>query len=128
VELSKEVELLQNSALSGAQGYDITESLTTEIGQRLGGSPEEAKAREWAVAKFKELGLSNVRIEEFDVPGWVRGEETAEILAPFPQKLEITALGNSSATPAEGVIGDIAYFPTFADLENAPAGGIWPCQ
>lgn len=124
VSLSPEVAMLQKKALAGSYGYDITESLTTEIGQRLAGSPEEAKARDWAVEKFKSVGLTNVHIEEFDVPGWVRGIETAEIIAPFPQKLEITALGGSTATPAGGIEAEVAYFPTFEDLKNAPEGGL----
>lgn len=123
-EVSSEVAMLQKKALQGSYGYDITESLTTEIGQRLAGSPEEAKARDWAVEKFKSVGLQNVRIEEFDVKGWVRGVETAEILAPFPQKLQITALGGSSATPEAGIEAEIAYFPTFEDLKSAPMTGL----
>ena len=124
IKLSPEVALIQKTALSGTHGYDIIESVTTEIGQRLAGSPEEAKARAWAVAKFTEMGLSNVHIEDFTVPGWVRGEEHAEIVGPFAQKLHITALGGSSATPESGITGEIAYFPTFADLEKAPASGL----
>lgn len=124
VKVSSEVKSLQQKALAGSYGYSITESLTTEIGQRLAGSPEEAKARDWAVEKFKSVGLTNVRIEEFDVPGWVRGVETAEILSPFPQKLEITALGGSSATPESGIEAEIVYFPTFEELEAAPMEGL----
>ncbi len=115
---------LQKKALAGSYGYDITESLTTEIGQRLAGSPEEAKARDWAVEKFKDVGLTNVRIEDFNVRGWVRGAETAEVLAPYPQKLQITALGGSITTPDNGIEAEIAYFPSFEDLKNAPEGGL----
>jgi len=64
---SAEVDGLIKTALAGTQAYDITESLTTEIGPRVGGSPQEALAREWAVAKFKEIGLQNVRIEPLAV-------------------------------------------------------------
>ena len=124
LKISPEVKALQQKALTGSYGYKITESLTTEIGQRLAGSPEEAKARDWAVEKFKSVGLKNVHIEEFNVPGWVRGVETAEIITPFPQKLEITALGGSLATPPEGIEAEVVYFPTFEDLENAPMGGL----
>ena len=121
---SPEVERLIKAALDGTQAYDITESLTTEIGPRVGGSPEEAKAREWAVAKFKEIGLENVRIEPFTMPYWERGIETASIVSPNPQQLYITSLGGSVATPEGGVEAEIAYFPTFEDLKNAPEGGL----
>jgi len=121
---SPDVKRLISMAKTGRYGYKITESLTTEIGPRLAGSPEEAKARLWAVAKFKKLGLENVRVQEFTVPGWVRGVETAEIISPNPQKLYITSLGGSVATPPDGIEADIAYFETFEDLEAAPMGGL----
>jgi len=47
--------MLISAAKESTYAYDITESLTTEIGPRVGGSPEEALAREWAVKKFKEI-------------------------------------------------------------------------
>ena len=121
---SPEIKRIIEMAKTGRYGYEITESLTTEIGPRLAGSPEEAKARDWAVAKFKELGLENVRVQDFTVPGWIRGEETAEIVSPFPQKLYITSLGGSVPTPPEGIEADVVYFPTYEDLEAAPMGGL----
>ena len=90
---------LMETALVSKEGYKITESLTTEVGQRMAGTEAEARARVWAAAKFKEIGLENVRIEPFTIPGWERGAETAYIISPYPQKLEITALGYSVATP-----------------------------
>ena len=119
-----DVKSLTDAALAGTQGYDIIESLTTEIGPRLAGSPEEARAREWGVAKMKEIGLENVRIEPFTISGWERGVETGAIVSPYPQQLYLTALGGSVATPSGGIEADVAYFPTFEDLESAPEGGL----
>ena len=121
---SPTVNKLISMAKNGSYGYDITESLTTEIGPRLAGSENEARARDWAVAKFNELGFANVRVEDFTIPGWERGIETAEIIAPHPQQLYVTALGGSVHTGEAGIEAEIAYFPTFDDLENAPAGGL----
>ncbi|MEE9347009.1 MAG: M20/M25/M40 family metallo-hydrolase, partial [Robiginitomaculum sp.] len=114
------IEVAQSSTL----GYEIIESLTTEIGPRLAGTQAEARARDWGVAKFKELGFANVHIEDFTIPGWERGVETASIVTPYPQQLYITALGGSVATPAGGVTADVAYFPTFEALEAAPQGSL----
>lgn len=111
-------------ARAGTQGYAIVEGLTTEIGQRLAGTEAEARARGWTVAKFKKIGLQNVRVEPFIIPGWERGVETATIISPYPQEMLLTALGGSVATPTGGVTADIAYFPTFEDLEAAPMGGL----
>jgi hypothetical protein len=58
------------------------------------------------------------------MPTWVRGEETAEITAPFPQKLAVAALGNSGSTGAAGLDAEIVYFPTIDDLRAAPDGSL----
>lgn len=121
---SPEVKMLIDASLASSHAYDITRELTTEIGPRLAGTEAEARAREWAVEKFKEIGLQNVRIEPFIIPGWIRGVETAKIISPYPQDLYITALGGSVPTPEEGITADVVYFPTFEDLENAPEGGL----
>jgi len=118
------ISVLIAKAKNGNHAYDITRSLTTEIGPRLAGTEAEARARDWAVEKFKEVGLVNVRIEPFTLPGWERGVETAQIVQPNPQPLFVTALGGSVATPERGIEAEIAFFPTFEDLENAPATGL----
>jgi len=122
--LSPELTAIITSALDGTHGYVITESLTTEVGARLAGSPAEARARDWALSKFKAIGLENVRVEPFKMQGWERGVETAQILAPYPQNLSITSLGGSVATPTNGIKAQVAYFESFEALENAQAGGL----
>jgi hypothetical protein len=118
--VSPQVEELRDSALHDDYAWDITEGLTTEVGQRLAGTEAEARARTWAVARLKAMGFANVRVEPFDMPTWTRGAESAEILAPFPQKLVVAALGNSASTPAEGITGQVVGFDTLADLIAAP--------
>ena len=114
-----QVERLRDAALKDEVAYDIVESLTTEVGPRPAGTEAEARAREWAVRRLKALGFANVRIEPYDMPVWVRGEERAEIVAPFPQKLAVTALGNSGATPPAGVTAQVVAFDGLAELEAA---------
>jgi len=115
---TKEAKGLMQTALAGTQGYDITESLTTEVGPRLAGTEAEARARDWAVAKFKSIGLENVRIEPFTIPGWERGEETASIISPYPQNMFITSLGYSVATPSNGVEAEVVYFSELDALKK----------
>jgi hypothetical protein len=104
--------------------YNIVEGLTTEVGQRLAGTEAEARARDWGVAKLKALGFANVHIEPYDMPVWVRGVETAEVVAPYPQKLALTALGNSGATADAGLTAEIVAFPSLAALKAAPDAAI----
>jgi len=73
-------EALNNDTLA----WDILEGLTTEIGPRQAGTPAEARAREWAVRRLTQLGFSNVHVEPFDMPVWMRGVERAEIISLPP--------------------------------------------
>lgn len=111
---------LAEAALDDTLGYELVASLTTEVGPRLAGTEAEARARDWAVAKLTALGFSNVRVEPFDLPVWQRGIERAEITAPYPQPLVVTALGGSVSTGPEGVEGEIAAYADVASLEAAP--------
>jgi Zn-dependent M28 family amino/carboxypeptidase len=120
-----DVAALRDAALNGDEiAYDIIEGLTTEIGPRQGGTEAEARARAWSVPKLKALGFDHVRIDEFQMPTWVRGEERAEVVSPFPQKLAVTALGNSGSTGPGGLEAEIVYFPTLEALRNAPDGSL----
>ncbi len=118
------VAALRDAALKDDVAYDIVEGMTTEIGPRLAGTEAEARARAWSVTKLKALGFKNVRIEPYQMPVWVRGVETGSILAPFPQALKLTALGNSGATPVGGLTAQVVVFKTYGDLAAAPAGSL----
>ena len=123
-ELQATANRLVGQALQGNTAYAIVESLATEVGPRLAGTAAEARAREWAVAKLQALGFSNVHIEPFEIPLWLRGVETAEVLSPYPQPLVITALGASPATAPEGVAGEVVAFASLAQLQRVPAGSL----
>jgi len=111
-------------ALNDQTGYKIIESLTTEIGPRLAGSAQEKRARSWAVAKMKRIGLQTVRVESFDVSHWERVSEDVHILSPNPQKLRATALGGSVGTNHSGVSAKVVSFKNFEALAKAPLKGL----
>ena len=111
-------------AQGDALAYEIVEQLTTEIGPRQGGTEAEQRARDWSVAKLKSLGFANVREESFLMPTWVRGEEKAAVVSPVKMDLSITALGNSGATDAKSMVGQLAYFRSFDDLAAASEAAI----
>jgi len=116
---------LRDSALNGdTLAWDIVEGLTTEVGQRQAGTEAEERARQWAVRRLTALGFGNIRVEPFDMPVWVRGEERAEIVSPFPQALVVTALGNSAATPASGLQAEVVGFQSVAELQAAPDSAV----
>lgn len=119
-----QVAPLRDAALKDDYAWNIVEGLTTEVGQRMAGTEAEARARDWAVKKLKAMGFSNVRIEPFDMPVWTRGAESAEIVAPFPQRMVITALGNSASTPPEGITGEVVGFNSMAEFQAASVDAV----
>ena len=107
---------LRDSALASPLAYELVTSLTTEVGSRMAGSPGDERAVAWAVARLKRLGFANVRAEPFKFTAWKRGPGHAQITAPYPHRLVMTALGNSVPTPPEGLEAEVAYYPDFAAL------------
>ena len=117
-------EGLRDKALLDRTAWEITEDLTTNIGPRLVGSPAMERAKDWSVAKFKALGFTNVKVEQFAKPSWTRGEESAWLVGPYPLKLNIVGLGRTIPTPPEGIEAEVALFHTYADLIAAPEGSL----
>ena len=117
-------EMLRTQAMAGSNAMAIVTSLTTEVGPRLAGSEAEARARVWALNTLTEKGFANVRKELFEMDAWERHEEGAEILAPYPQPLAVTALGGSVPTDENGLSAEVALFETLEDLKRAPEGSL----
>lgn len=115
---------LRDEALKSNDAYAILEALTTEFGPRPAGSEAEHRAALWAAGKMKELGFQNVRIESFPITAWERGEDAAAVLSPFPQRLEVAALGGSIATPPQGIDAEISLFKTYDELLAALPGSL----
>ncbi len=115
---------LRDKAQASDLAYQILESLTTEVGPRMAGTEGDARAVAWAEKKFQELGFDKIWKEPVTFPSWNRGDEYAEILSPFPQKVFVTALGNSVGTGEQGIRGEIVHFETFEDLQKAERGEV----
>lgn len=115
---------LSAQAMSSDTAYEIVKSLTVEVGPRIAGSEGDKRAVEWAESKFKELGFDNVYKEPVRVRNWSRGIADAKIIAPYQQKLFITALGGSVATPEGGLTTEVAMFNSLASLKQADAAQV----
>ncbi len=113
------LEKIRQHGLSSPLAYELVESLTTEIGPRLGGSENDARARQWAIEKLKNLGFDRVHTEPVTFPRWRRGTESATVMAPYRHTLAVTALGGSGSTPAGGVTAEIVAFDSLQALEQA---------
>ncbi|PYI60730.1 MAG: peptidase M28 family protein [Verrucomicrobia bacterium] len=120
-----ELKRLQQAALSSDYAYRQVGHLANNIGPRLSGSAQAAKAVEYVANELKAIGCE-VLLEKVMVPHWVRGEETAA-LVQFPgqapettQKIVLCALGPSVATPANGITAEVIAVRNFDELKSLP--------
>lgn len=109
---------LHREALAGTRAYDIVRSLTVEVGPRLAGSKGHDDAVAWGLRTMKDMGFSNVHPEKVTVPHWVRGQESGEIVAPYPQPVYLAALGGSVGTPAEGIEAQVIEVPSLDAVDK----------
>jgi carboxypeptidase Q len=59
--------------MMNTHAYDELEDLSDNIGGRLTGSPQAAKAIEWGQERMRAIGLSNVHAEKWQLShGWTR--------------------------------------------------------
>jgi carboxypeptidase Q len=116
-------ETLRDAALSQNIALDYITQLTTRFGARPAGSKAEQDASAWAADYMRAQGFQNVRIEEFPLVGWERGEESGSIVGARPQRLVLAALGHSPGT--NGVIeAEVVRFDSLEALNAAPAGSL----
>jgi carboxypeptidase Q len=109
-----------NEALSDSKAYNWLDELVNGIGGRLSGSPEAAKAVEWAKKKMMEAGADTVILQPVMVPHWVRGaKEVGKIIDKGnDQVVPVTALGGSVATPKEGISATVIEVHDFDELKK----------
>jgi carboxypeptidase Q len=113
---------LIGEALSNRAAWDRLAVLTDSIGHRLSGSPALERAIEWAAEEMKRDGLENVHTESVNVPRWVRGSETAEIVEPARHTIVMLGLGDSvgTGTAPDGMQAEVMVVRSFEELEAKP--------
>jgi len=103
--------------LATSRSYETLEVLTDNIGPRLSGSSNAAAAVRWATATFQKWGIP-ATTEKVMVPHWVRGIEDARLVSHRNQKIFLTALGGSVATPAKGITAEVIEAGSFDELKS----------
>lgn len=111
---------LIGAELSSDRAYRRLSELCDDFGGRLSGSPALERAVRWAEREMKRDGLERVRLEPVMVPHWVRGEESAQMIAPRRLPLSILGLGRSVGTPPGGITGDVVVVGSFGQLDSLP--------
>ncbi len=121
-QLLDQLSAIKAAALDDDYAYRQLAHLTENIGPRPTGSSQAKAAVDYVATQLRQLGLE-VQLEEVKVPHWVRGAESAD-LTEYPgqvpgttQKIVLTALGGSTATPAEGINADLVVVNNFDELK-----------
>ncbi|HET8899233.1 MAG TPA: M20/M25/M40 family metallo-hydrolase [Rhodanobacteraceae bacterium] len=109
-------QLIQ-TARRDTTAWNFLTDLTTEIGPRLAAGPNDQRARDWVVARFKAMGFDKVWTEPVTYPKWVRRHESGAIVSPYPQRLVLTALGYSAGTPEGGLTAEVVPVKDLATLK-----------
>src|SRR6266478_1285116 len=128
-QLVAEIKQVQQAAFQSDYAYRQLAHLSNNIGPRLSGSPQAQTAVEYVAAELRKLGLE-VQLEKVMVPHWVRGEETGALIE-YPgmsprttQKIVLTALGGSVATPADGLTAEVVVVNNFDELTALGRGRV----
>jgi hypothetical protein len=123
------MERLRDAAVKDPYAFNELHHLTDNIGPRLSGSAQAQQAVDYVAHEMRALG-AEVTKEKAKVPHWVRGVETAEVVS-WPgqtpgtaQKVVLTALGGSVATPAEGLTAEVVVVDDWNELRALPAGAV----
>ncbi|HUE84910.1 MAG TPA: M20/M25/M40 family metallo-hydrolase [Vicinamibacterales bacterium] len=82
------VARIKQEALTNSQAMDHVSWLSDVYGPRVTGTPNYARAAEWAMKRMTEWGLANVHQERFAFgQGWRVERFSAHIVAPEPQPI-----------------------------------------
>jgi carboxypeptidase Q len=112
---------LQAAALADSAAYARAAYIGDTFGHRLSGSASLEAALDWILAEMRADGLEGVRGMPVDVPVWIRGEESAALVAPREAPLVMLGLGGSAATPPEGLTAEVLVVGSFDELRARAA-------
>lgn len=102
--------------LGNSRAYEILSHLADNIGPRLTATPQAVEAVRWTTATLRSWGVE-VRNEPVLVPRWQRGAEQANLVSHMNQRIALTTLGGSVATPAQGLTAEVVAVRSYDDLK-----------
>ncbi len=116
------IKNIYTKSLTEGRAYDWLRDLCAKAPGRISGSPEAAAAVIFTKQVLDSLGLDTVYLQPCTVPHWVRGEkEQAKVVGSASQgdmNLNVLALGNSVATPAQGITAAIIEVKSLEEVEK----------
>ena len=122
-----DVNKIKAEGLQRSQVMDLASWLTDVYAPRLTGSPMSQKAAEWTVAKLKEFGLVNVKIEPWvNRNGFERGwtNDKFYLAAVAPEKFPIPGTPTAWTPGTDGLVsGEVVLVTATTEAELAAYKG-----
>jgi carboxypeptidase Q len=117
---------IYSEALNNGQAYNQLGQLCAKYPKRLSGSAGAAGAVEFCRKLMLDMKLDTVWLQPCMVPHWERGNvERGSIVSGKTSKpVKLCALGNSTATPAGGLLAPVVEVHTFEALEKLGENGV----
>ena len=115
------IKKISDDILRNGKAYDLLRQLTKQIGGRLSGSPQFARAVSWGKFTMEMIGPDKVFLQKCMIPHWVRGGTDAAAITeldkkPYPKKLDVLALGNSIGKGT--ITAPVLAVADFAELDK----------
>lgn len=117
---------LMQQILGSSPMIENLRRLTTEVGGRVSGTPQMAKAVQWAVAGFRAAGV-DVHTEKYTLPvTWKEGATSLSITGPRSARLALHAVSEAwgPETPPNGDEGRVHDVGDGSEAEFSTAGNI----
>lgn len=117
---------IANEVLLNSNCYDNLKVLCKQVGHRLSGTPQAAKAVEWGQQCMQAAGADKVWLQPVDVPKWVRGKESMEIGWGKGHRMDIPMLsiGNTDGTDGKVLTAPIVMVQNFDEFNELPADAV----
>src|SRR5690606_1968437 len=109
------VQAIIDEAYDNSQLKSLAHELLDDIGPRLVGTPQMQNAHDWAVAKYKDWGISAENQQWGQWKGWERGITHIDMVSPRVQTLKGTQLAWSPSTSTKGVTAELMTLPEIRD-------------
>ena len=107
-----------NAAMNDSTAYERLAYLCDTFGPRLSGSSNLEKALDWIILEMRSDGLKMARGERVQVPTWIRGNESLDLILPFKKSMAMLGLGGSIATPKGGIKAEVVVVNSFDELDE----------
>lgn len=101
-------EELIGDAYTSDFGWQVLEDLVG-VGNRMAGQEGEAEGARIVAEAFENAGLRDVKTEEFEIPGWWRGEASLVVERTYDGDHEVIGLPGTPRRSVEAPIVDVGY-------------------